>query len=427
MISYREMTREQLLEEKENLQKAYDEVKAKGLKLNMARGKPGADQLDLSMDMLNILKKDDNLNDESDTDTRNYGLLDGIPEAKKLFADMLHVEPEEVIVGGNSSLNMMYDTVCRAMLFGFVDSPKPWKDYEKVKFLCPAPGYDRHFAICELMGIEMITVPMTEAGPDMDLVEKYVEEDEDIRGIWCVPFYSNPQGITYSDETVRRFAALKPKAKDFKIFWDNAYCIHHLTDTPDHLLDLFAECKKNGTEDRVLMFCSTSKISFPGAGVAAFAASRNNLSVIKKQLAAQTIGFDKIKQLRHVKFFGDYNGMLEHMQLHRQILEPKFEMVLRILEQEIAPLDIATWTKPNGGYFIALDTMNGCAKRVVELCKEAGVEMTPAGATYPYGVDPDDKNIRIAPTYPPVSELKVAAELFCICVKLASAEKLLEK
>lgn len=425
MIPYRELSKDQLLAEKENLQKAYDAFKAKGLKLNMARGKPGADQLDLSMPMLEILDKDDVLVDESGTDTRNYGLLDGIPEAKRLMAEVLRVTPEEVIIGGNSSLNMMYDTMVRGMLFGFVDSPKPWKDCGKLKFLCPAPGYDRHFAITEAMGFEMITIPMTPTGPDMDLVEKYAAEDEAVKGIWCVPMYSNPQGITYSDETVRRFAKMKTAAPDFKIFWDNAYCIHHLTDTPDHLLNLMDECKKLGTEKRVFLFASTSKITFPGAGIASFAACPENVEYIKKLMAIQTIGYDKIKQLRHAKFFKDMDGLTAHMEKHRQILAPKFNAVLDALDREIAPLEIATWNRPNGGYFIALDTMEGCAKRVVSLCKEAGVVMTGAGATYPYGKDPKDTNIRIAPTYPPLDELKQAVELFCLCVKLASVEKLL--
>ncbi len=426
MISYPEMNREQLLQEQEKLQKAYKEFQDQNLNLDMSRGKPGADQLDLTMPMLDVLSSKDCLKTEDGTDTRNYGVLDGIPEAKKLFADILHVSPEEVIVGGNSSLNLMHDTIARGMFFGFVDSPKPWKDCGKIKFLCPSPGYDRHFAICELFGIEMITIPMTPDGPDMDLVEKYVGEDESVKGIWCVPKYSNPQGITYSDETVRRLAKMETKAPDFKIFWDNAYCLHHLTDHPDELLDLFAECKKLGTEDRVLMFTSTSKVSFPGAGIAAMAASVHNLQFIKKQMTIQTIGFDKIQQLRHVKYFKDLNGIKEHMKLHRAILEPKFKTVLDILDQELKPLSIASWTKPNGGYFIALDTMEGCAKRVVSLCKEAGVVLTGAGATYPYGKDPKDTNIRIAPTYPPVEELKQAMELFCLCVKLASVEKLLE-
>lgn len=425
MSSYNQMTKDQLLQEQKALLEAYHDFQAKNLKLDMSRGKPGADQLDLTMPMLDALTSKDIMKDASGTDTRNYGLLDGIPEAKKLFADLLDLQPEEIIVGGNSSLNMMYDTIARAISFGFVDSEKPWKDHEKVKFLCPSPGYDRHFGICELFGIEMIVVPMTQSGPDMDLVEKYLAEDEDIRGMWCVPKYSNPQGISYSDETVKRLAALKPKAKDFKIFWDNAYCVHHLTDTPDSLLNILDECKKAGHDDLVLMFASTSKISFPGAGVAAMGASVNNLNYIKKQLTMQTIGSDKVNQLRHMRYFHDLDGIKNHMKKHRALIQPKFEAVLTMLDQEIKSLEVASWNKPNGGYFISLDTMDGCAKRVVGLCKEAGVVMTPAGATYPYNENPRDNNIRIAPTFPPVSELNTAMSLFCVCVKLASVEKLL--
>lgn len=321
----------------------------------------------------------------------------------------------------------MYDTIVRAMQFGFVDSPRPWKDEKTVKCLCPVPGYDRHFAISELFGIEMINVPMTPAGPDMDLVEKLAAEDESIKFIWCVPMYSNPQGITYSDETVARFASMKTAAPDFKIIWDNAYCVHHLTDTPDRLMNLMEACKKQGTEDRVFIFASMSKISFPGAGIAAMAATKHNLDFVKQQMSIQTIGFDKIKQLRHVKYFKNIDGVKAHMQKHREILEPKFNAVLKKLDEEIKPLEIAEWHAPNGGYFISLDTMDGCAKRVVGLCKEAGAVMTGAGATYPYGKDPRDRNIRIAPTYPSVSELDQAMELFCLCVRLASVEKLLSE
>lgn len=425
MFSYKEMTREQLQSEKESLKKQYDDYCAMGLKLDMSRGKPAPDQLDISMDILTNIKDAQDAKDESGFDTRNYGILDGILEAKKLFSDMIGVSQNEVIIGGNSSLNLMYDTIVKGMFFGFVDSEKPWKDYEKIKFLCPSPGYDRHFAICESMGIEMITIPMTQQGPDMDIVEKLVAEDETIKGIWCVPKYSNPQGITYSDEVVKRLATMKTKANDFRIFWDNAYCVHHLTDTPDILLDIFNECKKSNNQNRVFIFASTSKITFPGAGVAVFGASEENLNFIKKQLTVQTIGYDKLKQLSHVKFFKDVDGINAHMQLHRKILKPKFDVVINTLEKEIKPLDIASWHRPNGGYFISLDTMEGCAKRVVELCKNAGVVMTPAGATFPYGKDPKDTNIRIAPTFPSVDELQQAMDLFCLCVKLASIEKLL--
>ena len=378
------------------------------------------------MGMLDVLTSSDVLKCEDGLDARNYGLLDGIPEAKELYAEILGVKPNEVIIGGNSSLNMMYDTISRAMLFGFYDSLRPWKDEEKIKCLCPVPGYDRHFAISELFGVEMICVPMTSEGPDMDMVESLLAEDETIKFMWCVPMYSNPQGITYSDETVRRLAAMKTAAPDFKIIWDNAYCVHHLTDTPDHLLNLMDECKKVGTEARVFIFASMSKISFPGAGIAAMAATKQNLDYVKKQMSIQTIGFDKIKQLRHVKFFQDAQGVDAHMQKHRLILEPKFQKVLSVLEQEIKSLDIAQWHAPNGGYFVSLDTLEGCAKRVVGLCKEAGVVMTDAGATFPYGKDPMDRNIRIAPTYPTVEELEQAMELFCLCIRLASVEKLLQ-
>lgn len=427
MTPYNNLSHGQLQAELAALQQAYQEFQARDLHLDMSRGKPGTSQLDLSMPMFDVLDSASEVYDKNGADARNYGLLDGIPEAKKLFSKVLNVASDEIIVGGNSSLNMMYDAIVRGMLFGFLESPKPWKDCDKVKFLCPSPGYDRHFAICEQMGIEMITVPMTKTGPDMDLVEEYVANDDAIKGIWCVPMYSNPQGITYSDETVRRFANLKPAAPDFKIFWDNAYCMHHLSDTPDTLLDLFAESKQAGTEDRVLMFTSTSKISFAGAGIATLASSKRNIEYFKKLMNVQIISYDKIAQYRHVRFFRNLDNMKEHMKLHRAILQPKFETVLDRLETEIAPLGIAEWTRPNGGYFIAVDTMDGCAKRVVSLCKEAGVVLTGAGATFPYGNDPRDRNIRLAPTYPNLEELAQATELFCLCLRLASVEKLLQE
>ena len=425
-MQYTEMSKQELSQVKAELQKKYDDLKALGLNLNMARGKPGADQLDLSMKLLDMLNSSSDMMSSTGMDCRNYGMPDGLPEMRDIFSQMMGVEPENVIVGGNSSLNMMFDFISCCMTHGFPGC-EPWGRQGHIKFLCPSPGYDRHFAVTEYFGMELITIPMLPTGPDMDMVEKLVSSDESIKGIWCVPKYSNPLGITYSDETVRRFAALKPSAKDFRIMWDNAYCVHDLTDTPDHLLNLYEECKKTGNIDLPVIFASTSKISFPGAGVAAMAAGPSNLIVFREHLSFQTIGPDKLNQLRHVMFFKDINGVLEHMKLHRTLLAPKFETVLRHLRTELAGKGVATWTEPNGGYFISVDVMEGCAKRVVSLCKEAGVVLTGAGATYPYGKDPKDSNIRVAPTYPPVSELEQAMEIFCVCVQLAAAEKLLER
>lgn len=424
---YTEMTKEQLAEEKAALCEKYDEFKSKGLNLTMARGVPAPEQLDLSINMLLHCLDGDTMS-KSGIDCRSYGVLDGIPEAKELFMEMLGVGADEVIVGGNSSLQMMYDTIIRALQLGVLGSEKPWCKYDKVKFLCPAPGYDRHFAMCEALGIEMITIEYKEDGPDMDEVERLVSSDPTIKGIWCVPMYSNPTGITYSDEVVRRFANLKPAASDFRIFWDNAYCVHHLVDKNQaHLLNIIEECKKAGNPNMVFEFSSTSKISFPGGGLAVICASKDNIDFIKKQMAIQIIGYDKLNQLRHAKYFKNFEGITEHMRHHAAIIRPKFEVVLYKLEQEIAPLGIATWTKPHGGYFISFNGMDGTAKRIVALCKEAGVTLTSAGATYPYGKDPHDSNIRIAPTYPSVSDLLKAIDLFCICVRLASVEKLIEK
>lgn len=420
-----EMNKTQLEEFKAKTEKEYNDFKSKDLKLDMSRGKPGFDQLDLTLPMMDILDSKSDMKCENGMDVRNYGILDGIPEAKTMFSKMLGVSKNEIIVGGNSSLNMMYDSVARALLYGVVGSEKPWCKEEKIKFLAPVPGYDRHFGVCQSLGIELVNVPMRSDGPDMDIVEKLVSEDSSIKGIWCVPMYSNPEGITYSDEVVKRFANLSPKAPDFRIFWDNAYCIHHLTDTPDHLLNIMDECKKTGKQNLVFIFGSTSKVTFPGAGVAMMGASEENIDQIKKVITMQTIGFDKVNQLRHVRFFKDFDGITQHMKKHQELLAPKFSAVLDKLEQDIAPLGIAEWKKPNGGYFISLDTLDGCAKRIVALCKDAGVVLTGAGATFPYGIDPRDRNIRIAPTYPPVSELKLAMELFCTCIKLASVEKLL--
>ncbi len=421
-----EMSKEQLSAFKAECEKEYEAYKAKGMKLDMSRGKPGADQLDIAMPMFDVFTNSASMIADDGTDCRNYGMLTGIPDAKKLFGALLGVGTDEIIIGGNSSLSLMYDTVARAVTHGVYGSEKPWGKCDKVKFLCPAPGYDRHFAICETFGIEMITVPMKNDGPDMDMVEKLVAEDEAIKGIWCVPLYSNPDGIVYSDETVRRFANLSPKAKDFRIFWDNAYCVHYLKDAPDRILNILDECKKTGKEDMVFIFASTSKISFPGAGVAVMAGSVNNINQIAALMGIQCISYDKINQLRHVKYFKDMDGIMAHMAKHKAILAPKFNMVLDMLDKEIGELGILEWNKPNGGYFVSVNTLDGCAKRTVQLCKEAGVVLTGAGATFPYGKDPADKNIRLAPTYPPVSELEQAMNIFCISLKLASAEKLLE-
>lgn len=421
---YSEYSVEQLNVLKNELIAQYNSYKEKNLTLDMSRGKPAPDQLNLSIDMLTHCL-DGDYKSENGIDCRNYGVLDGIPEAKALMKPLLGVSDDEIIVGGNSSLQLMYDTIAKAMLLGVLGSDKPWCKSDKVKFLCPAPGYDRHFAICESIGIEMITVPYLEDGPDMDLVEKLVAEDDEIKGIWCVPMYSNPTGISYSDEVVRRFANLKPKAKDFRIFWDNAYCVHHLTDTPDRILNILEECKKAGNPNIVFMFTSTSKISFPGGGLACIGASKENIEFIKSQMTYQTIGYDKLNQLRHAKFFKNFEGITAHMEKHKAIIAPKFKIVIDMLEKEIKPCGIAKWHNPNGGYFISFTGLDGTANRIVSLCKEAGVILTGAGATYPYGKDPHDSNIRLAPTFPTCDELKVAMEVFCVSAKLASVEKLL--
>lgn len=426
-MNYLNCGKEELEKEYAALAKEYEDVKGKGLKLNMARGKPGKEQLDLSLGLLDVLNSKSDFVGTDGMDCRNYGVLEGIDECRKLFGDILGVDSEYVMVGGSSSLNMMFDTISCMMTKSIVEGCKPWYEVKNRKFLCPVPGYDRHFGITEYYGFEMIPVPMTENGPDMDVVEKLVESDDSIKGIWCVPKYSNPQGITYSDETVKRFAALKPAAKDFRIMWDNAYCIHDINDTPDELLNLFDECKKNGTEDMPILFCSTSKITFPGAGVAAMAASKNNMKVFKERYNYEVISYDKLNMLRHVRYFKDFDGIMEHMQKHKEVLRPKFDIVLNALESNLKPVGIGEWTNPNGGYFVSIDVLSGTAKRVVQLCKEAGVVLTGAGATYPYGKDPDDKNIRIAPTFPPNDELITAMDVFCICTKLAACEKLLEK
>ncbi len=426
MKSYKEMSKEELAALKTELEKAYEDAKGKGLKLDMSRGKPSAAQLDMTMPIMDVLNAESDLRTEAGVDCRNYGVMDGIPEAKALMGAMMGVAPEKVIVCGNASLTIMYNTVSRSVTHGVCGST-PWCKLDKVKFLCPVPGYDRHFAVTEHFGIEMINIPMTPTGPDMDLVEKYVNEDPAVKGIWCVPKYSNPQGITYSDETVKRFAALKPAAEDFRIFWDNAYGIHDLyEDDKDELLDIMAECEKAGNPDMVYIFASTSKVSFSGSGIAAIAASERNLADIRKTMTIQTIGYDKINQLRHVRYFKDINGLRAQMKKEADILRPKFEAVISTLEAELSGLGIGEWIKPKGGYFISFNTMEGCAKAVVAKCKEAGVVLTGAGATYPYGKDPKDSNIRIAPSFPTPEEMQQATELFVLCVKLVSVNKLLE-
>ncbi len=425
MKAYKDMNKDELLTLKAALEKEYKEMEAKGLKLNMARGKPGISQLALSMPMLDVINSTSDMNTLLGNDTRNYGDLDGIGECRKLMADMMSVKKDNVVVCGNSSLNIMYDTVSRSMTKG-VNGSVPWCKLDKVKFLCPVPGYDRHFKITEYFGIEMINIPLYDDGPDMDLVEQYVNGDETVKGIWCVPKYSNPTGISYSDEVVRRFANLKPAAEDFRIYWDNAYCIHHLyDDMQDEILNILEECEKAGNPNMVYIFASTSKISFPGSGISAIATSLENIEFIKSQMTVQTIGHDKINQLRHVRFFKDIDGLKKHMKLHAELLRPKFEAVLDTLEEELSGLEIGSWIKPRGGYFISFDAMPGCAKAIVAKCKDLGMVLTGAGATFPYGLDPEDKNIRIAPSFPTPEEMLQAARVFVLCVKLVSIEKLL--
>ena len=426
MKSYKSMSKEELSALKAELEKAYEDAKGKGLKLNMARGLPSAEQLDMEADFFNTLNPMSEFHSEAGVDCRNYGELIGIAEARKLMGDMMGVNPDNVIIFGNSSLNIMYDTVARSMIHGVCGST-PWCKLDKVKFLCPVPGYDRHFAITEQFGIEMINIPMTEDGPDMDMVEQYVNNDPAVKGIWCVPKYANPSGVTYSDETVKRFAALKPAAEDFRIYWDNAYIIHHLYNgKQEELLEILSECEKAGNPDMVYEFCSTSKITFPGSGVAAIATSAKNVEYIRKIITIQTIGHDKLNQLRHVRYFKNLEGMNNHMKKHAEIVRPKFDLVLDTFEKELKDTEIGTWTKPHGGYFVSFNSLNGCAKEIVAMCKEAGVTLTGAGATYPYKKDPDDSNIRIAPTFPPIGELAQALEVFVLCVKLVSVKKLLE-
>ncbi len=422
-MNYLSMSKDQIVDELEQMKQAYKIYQGKNLQLDMSRGKPGSTQLDLSEGLLTTVISNDDCKSLAGLDCRNYGSLEGIPEMRRIFARILGVDMSEIMVGGNSSLNMMFDAIS-TMMTKNVNGDTPWERLDTIKWLCPSPGYDRHFAITQYFGFEMITIPMNSDGPDMDRIEDLVSKDDSIKGIWCVPKYSNPQGITYSDEVVRRFARLKPLAKDFRIMWDNAYVIHDISEKSDSLLNLMDECKKCGNEDLPIMFTSTSKITFPGAGVAGMACSEKNMNFFRKKYSVQTIGYDKINMLRHVKFFGSYEGLMEHMQKHRAVLEPRFNAVVNKLETQLGGLGIARWIKPNGGYFVSVDVLEGCAKRVVELCKNAGVVLTNAGATFPYGKDPKDSNIRLAPTLPPVEELEIAMDLFCVAVKLAALEKL---
>lgn len=422
-MNYANMSENELKNLKAELLKEYEEYKALSLKLDMSRGKPGAEQLNLSADMLKCVLTPEECCSENGVDCRNYGVLDGIPECKRLFADVLEVSLANIIVGGASSLNLMYDYLNQCMFLG-VGGCEPWSKQGKVKFICNVPGYDRHFAITEFFGVEMISVEMQKDGPDVEKIAELVR-DPMVKGMFCVPKYSNPDGVTYSDEKVRALAALKPAAKDFRVIWDNAYVIHDLTDDPDKLLNIFEACSEYGTEDYFVEFTSTSKITFPGAGVSAIAASDKNIAEIKNRLNFQTISYDKLNQLRHAKYLKNIDGLRAHMKKHADVIAPKFKIVLDTLEREIAPASIGEWGKAKGGYFISYNTTVGSAKRVGELCKEAGLVLTTVGATYPYGKDPDDKNIRIAPTYPSDSELSKAMELFCLCAKLAAVEALL--
>lgn len=425
MQSYATMSKEELQQEFENVKKIYKEYQGKGLKLDMSRGKPSPQQLDLGMEMLDVINSSSDMKSENGIDTRNYGLLDGIPETKRLMAEIMEVSPENVMIFGNSSLNTMFDMVARSMIFG-VCGETPWCKLDKVKWLCPVPGYDRHFAVTEHFGIEMINVPMSEDGPDMDMVEELVSSDPAIKGIWCVPKYSNPQGVVYSDETVRRMANLKPAAKDFRIYWDNAYIVHHLYgEKMGQILNIIDECEKAGNPDMVYEFASTSKVSLAGSGIAAIASSKKNLDDMKRTVTIQTIGFDKVNMLRHARYFKNAQGVLDHMEKHADILRPRFELVLEALDRELAGRGAGEWIKPKGGYFITYVTLDGCATEVIRLAKEAGVVMTGAGAPFPYHKDPHDSTIRIAPSYPSLEELKDAAEIFTVCVRYATLEKLL--
>jgi len=421
--AYSQMTPAEREKEYKALCGAYGELKGRNLKLNMARGKPGREQLDIVSGVLTVLSRPEDCIDDG-IDSRNYGELMGLPSCRKLFAELLGTKPEEIFAGGNSSLNLMYDVISKAFTHGLLHSPRPWAKEEKVKFLCPSPGYDRHFKVTESFGMELITIPMTEAGPDMDAVEKAVK-DPAVKGMWCVPKYSNPQGIIFSDETVDRIAALKPAAPDFVLMWDNAYCIHEFDGDFVPFRDILTLCREAGSPDMVFEFASTSKVTLPGAGVAVFATSEANMAYMQKLLTVEIISYDKVNQLRHVRYLKDKATTLALMKKHAAVLKPKFDAVLRALDTEIAPLGIGRWDRPKGGYFISYDAMPGTAKRSLALCKEAGVVMTGAGATFPYGVDPQDSNIRIAPSLPPVAELEQAIKVFCVCVRMAALEKLM--
>ena len=426
MPDFNHLSTQQLQQIKNDLLERYHEFKSRGTTLDITRGKPCPEQLDLASDMLDIINSR-NYPTENAVDYRNYGGLDGIPEVKELFAQYLEVTPEEIIIGGNSSLNMMHDTFMRAMIKGIRDGSPPWAKLPKVKFLCPSPGYDRHFFICDYLDIEMITVKMNDTGPDMGQVEELAAADESVKGIWCVPRYSNPTGVVYSDEVVERLAAMKTKAPDFRIFWDNAYAVHHLDDEPARLKNILTACKQAGNPERVLIFGSTSKITFAGGGVAMMAGSAKNMAVTKKQMAFQTIGPDKLNQLRHAKFFKNVAGIEDHMRKHAAILQPKFEAVQKALDKELAGKNIADWSRPRGGYFVSIDTMEGCAAAVVQMAAEAGVKLTPAGSTYPYLKDPLDRNIRIAPSFPPLEDIRSAMQLVGICFQLVSIEKIITR
>ena len=421
MVEFKNMNKNELANMVETLQGRYEQFKTQELSLNMTRGKPCKEQLDLADKMLNYSE----YKSKNGIDCRNYGGVDGLAEAKALFSELLQVSEDEIIISDNSSLALMHDTVLRAMLLGVDKDSCAWGKLPKVKFICPCPGYDRHFSICELFGIEMITVKMNEDGPDMDEIESLLKEDDSIKGMWCVPKYNNPTGITFSDDIVKRIASMDTKAEDFRIFWDNAYIVHHLSDSPDILTNILEECKKSGNPDKVYIFSSTSKISFAGAGISIMAGSKSNIEIAKSRISKQTIGPNKLNQLRHVQFFKNVNGICEHMKRHAEILKPKFNAVLSALDKELDGKGIARWSNPNGGYFINVDVLPGCAKDIVAMAKEVGVVFTKAGATFPYGLDPDDKNIRIAPTFPPLEELNKAIDVLCVCTQIVCARKFL--